>query len=223
MVIIMMTLIHALAQLFNTLLHIDHTLALAVATYGAWIYALMFLILFCETGLVITPFLPGDSLLFAAGALSATHILEWPLVALCFAAGAICGDNTNYWVGRIAGERLLANPRQKLIRREHLDQTHAYFAHHGKMSIILARFAPIIRTFAPFVAGLGRMQYAIFFTYSVIGTVLWVSICTTAGFFFGNIPVVQNNFSLVVLAIIAVSLIPMLLQWRRARKKIASP
>lgn len=217
-----MQLLAELAGMFidfmHTLLHIDQTLAIAVATYGVWVYALLFLILFCETGLVIMPFLPGDSLLFAAGALCATQVLDWPLVALCFGAGAILGDSTNYWVGRLSGARLLANPRQKLIRRDHLAATHAYFEQHGKISVILARFAPIIRTFAPFVAGLGRMRYPIFLTYSVLGTLLWVGSCTAAGFFFGTLPIVKNNFSLVVLGIIAISMLPMLAQFLRARK-----
>jgi len=202
-----------MADLFNFfidfVLHIDKHLVEIVSDYRSWTYAILFLIIFCETGLVITPFLPGDSLLFAAGAVAAMegnplNILF--LVPLCLSA-AFIGDNTNYTIGRYLGTKVYEKD-YKLIKRKYLDQTHAFYEKHGGVTLIIARFMPIIRTFAPFVAGVGTMQYRRFLMFCVIGNLLWVNIFSFAGFFFGNIPFVKNNFSLVVLAIIFISFVP---------------
>lgn len=202
-----------MADLFNFfidfILHIDEHLVEIVTDYRSWTYAILFLIIFCETGLVITPFLPGDSLLFAAGAVAAMegnplNILY--LVPLCLAA-AFIGDNTNYTIGRYLGNRVYEK-NYKLIKRKYLDQTHAFYEKHGGVTLIIARFMPIIRTFAPFVAGVGTMKYRRFLMFCIIGNLIWVNIFSFAGYFFGNIPFVKQNFSLVVLAIIFVSFVP---------------
>lgn len=190
-------------------LHIDKHLVEIVTEYRSWTYAILFLIIFCETGLVITPFLPGDSLLFAAGAVAAMagnplNILF--LVPLCLLA-AFIGDNTNYTIGRFLGNKVYEKD-YRLIRRKYLDQTHAFYEKHGGKTLIIARFMPIIRTFAPFVAGVGTMSYRRFLLFCIIGNLLWVNIFSFAGYFFGNIPFVKKNFSIVVLAIIFISFIP---------------
>ncbi len=190
-------------------LHIDKHLVEIVTEYRSWTYAILFLIIFCETGLVITPFLPGDSLLFAAGAVAAMagnplNILF--LVPLCLIA-AFIGDNTNYTIGRFLGNKVYEKD-YRLIRRKYLDQTHAFYEKHGGKTLIIARFMPIIRTFAPFVAGVGTMSYRRFLLFCIIGNLLWVNIFSFAGYFFGNIPFVKKNFSIVVLAIIFISFIP---------------
>ncbi|HEX2394693.1 MAG TPA: DedA family protein [Bacteroidales bacterium] len=191
------------------ILHIDQHLVEIVTDYRSWTYAILFLIIFCETGLVITPFLPGDSLLFAAGAVAAMdgnplNILF--LVPLCLSA-AFIGDNTNYAIGRYLGTKVY-DKNYKLIKRKYLDQTHAFYEKHGGVTLVIARFMPIIRTFAPFVAGVGTMKYRRFLMFCIIGNLLWVNIFSFAGYFFGNIPFVKENFSLVVLAIIFVSFLP---------------
>ena len=190
-------------------LHIDKHLVEIVSDYRSWTYAILFLIIFCETGLVVTPFLPGDSLLFAAGAVAAMdgnplNILY--LVPLCLVA-AFIGDNTNYSIGRFLGTRVYEKD-YKLIKRKYLDETHAFYEKHGGVTLVIARFMPIIRTFAPFVAGVGTMKYRRFLMFCIIGNLLWVNIFSFAGYFFGNIPFVKQNFSIVVLAIIFVSFIP---------------
>lgn len=205
-------------------LHLDKHLAQVIDVCGLWTYGVLFIIIFCETGLVVTPFLPGDSLLFAAGALTVGTSLNiwwlWPL--LVFAA--IAGDATNYAVGYYAGERLLRSKR-RLIRKEHLDKTHLFFEKHGKMTIVLAQFVPIVRTFAPFVAGIGKMRYVEFAMYNVTAALLWVSLFLLGGHFFGNIPIIKRNFSLMVMGIIVVSILPILFeiwkQWREGRKASA--
>jgi len=214
----------ALHQLFDIVLHLNRHLDQLVADYGAWVYGLMFLIVFCETGLVVTPFLPGDSLLFAAGALAASGRMNIGLLIGLLTLAAIVGDSVNYWIGRTTGEGLQQRyPR--LIRREHLDKTHAFFERYGGKTIIIARFVPIVRTFAPFVAGAGHMTYVRFMTYNVVGGILWVVLCSLAGYFFGNLKVVQENFSLVILGIIVVSMLPavfeFLREWRRRARERA--
>ncbi len=196
-------------QLIDFILHIDKHLLEIVTNYQTWTYLILFAIIFCETGLVVTPFLPGDSLLFATGAIAAMEgsPLDVNLVAPMLILAAVLGDNTNYWIGRLIGDKVYAR-NYKLIKREYLDKTHAFYEKYGRITLIVARFMPIIRTFAPFVAGVGHMKYLRFFSFSLIGNVLWVCLFTYAGNFFGNIPVIKQNFTLVVMAIIAISLIP---------------
>jgi membrane-associated protein len=193
-------------------LHIDTHLVEIVTNYQGWTYAILFLIIFCETGLVVTPFLPGDSLLFAAGAVAAMqgHPLSVVyLIPLTFMA-AFTGDNTNYSIGRFLGVKVYEKD-YKLIKRKYLDETHAFYEKHGGVTLIIARFMPIIRTFAPFVAGVGTMKYSRFLLFCILGNLIWVNIFILAGFFFGNIPFVKENFSIVVLGIIAVSFVPPLI------------
>ncbi len=204
---------------FDMLLHIDKHLLNLVSDYSNWTYLILFCIIFCETGLVITPFLPGDSLLFAAGAIAALGLLNiWVLIGLLILA-AFLGDSVNYSIGRFFGRRVFER-EYWLIKQKHLIRTQDFYVKHGGKTIIIARFVPIIRTFAPFVAGIGRMNYAQFLNYNLIGGVLWVTICSIAGYFFGNIPVVKNNFSMVLLAIIAISLLPMLIEFGRYKLKV---
>jgi membrane-associated protein len=209
--------VEAVRHLIDIVLHLNRHLAELVADYGVWVYGILFLIVFCETGLVFTPFLPGDSLLFAAGALAATGGLNLAAVLGLLLVAAILGDTVNYWIGHFAGEGLQKRfPR--LIRKQHLDKTHAFFEKYGGKTIIIARFVPIVRTFAPFVAGAGEMSYRRFMAYNAIGGALWVLLCTVAGFFFGNLPFVQKNFSAVILGIIVVSILPAVIEVWRARK-----
>ncbi len=202
------------------ILHIDVHLAELVAQYGIWIYAILFLILFCETGLVVTPFLPGDSLLFVAGALAAlpgNDLNVHTMVALMVVA-AILGDAVNYTIGRLFGDRLFSNPNSKIFRRSYLNKTHEFYERHGGKTIILARFVPIVRTFAPFVAGMGKMSYRHFALYNVAGGLLWVLLFTYAGYFFGNLPAVQENLKLLIVAIILLSVMPGVIEvWRHRR------
>src|SRR5215212_545928 len=195
-------------QLLDLILHLDQHLVELVNQYQSWTYGILALIIFCETGLVVTPFLPGDSLLFAAGAIASLGSLSVWWVLLLLMAAAILGDTVNYWVGHFLGRRLLNSKRFKLIRPEHLEYTHEFFEKYGGKTIIIARFVPIVRTLAPFVAGLGSMTYGRFMSYNVIGGVAWVSLCTMAGYLFGQLPFVKEHFELVVLAIIALSLVP---------------
>lgn len=212
----------AIPMAIDFILHIDQHLFALAAAYGPWIYALLFVIVFCETGLVVAPFLPGDSLLFAAGALAGAGLLHVAAVAAILFVAAVVGDSTNYWIGRTIGPRIFRNEQSRFLHRRHLDQTHAFYARHGGKTVIIARFAPIVRTFAPFVAGIGRMHYPRFLTFSVVGTILWVGSFVGAGFGFGNLPVVREHFSLVVLAIIGVSLLPAIMTALRERRRAAS-
>jgi membrane-associated protein len=208
----------ALRQIVDIFLHLDTHMKPILETYGGWTYLLLFAIIFCETGLVVTPFLPGDSLLFAAGAFAASGSLSlWVLIAVLLAA-AVLGDTVNYWVGHFLGPRLLAMKRFRPIKPKHLAHTHAFFEKYGGKTIIMARFVPIVRTLAPFVAGLGRMSYARFMSYNLVGGAAWVAICTVAGYLFGNLPFVKENFSVVVLAIIFVSLLPAIYEIWRSRR-----
>jgi len=213
----------ALRQIVDIFLHLDTHLKPILETYGGWTYLLLFVIVFCETGLVVTPFLPGDSLLFAAGAFAATGSLSlWVLFAVLIAA-AVLGDTVNYWVGHFLGPRLLAMRRFRPIKPKHLAYTHEFFEKYGGKTIIIARFVPIVRTLAPFVAGLGRMRYRRFMSFNVVGGVAWVAICLVAGDLFGNLSFVKKNFSLVVLAIIALSLVPAVWELLRARREPSPP
>ncbi|CNH36611.1 DedAprotein [Yersinia frederiksenii] len=202
------------------ILHIDVHLAELVAQYGVWVYGILFLILFCETGLVVTPFLPGDSLLFVAGALASlpSNDLNVHIMVALMVTAAILGDAINYTIGRVFGEKLFSNPDSKIFRRSYLDKTHQFYEKHGGKAIILARFVPIIRTFAPFVAGMGKMSYRHFAAYNVIGALVWVLLFTYAGYLFGNVPIVQNNLKLLIVVIIVVSILPGVFEvWRHRR------
>jgi membrane-associated protein len=210
-----------LENLIDLFLHLDRHLSGVIAQYGTWTYAILFLIIFCETGLVVTPFLPGDSLLFAAGTFAGLGDFHPGLLFLLLFSASVLGDNTNYWVGRYIGPRAFSGT-VRFLKREYLDKTRDFYARHGAQTVIVARFLPIIRTFAPFVAGVGMMPYPRFLTMSLIGSSLWVGLFVGAGYFFGNLPVVRQNFSLVVMAIIAISLLPMafevLKSWRAGRR-----
>lgn len=202
----------------DLILHLDKYLSEIVSEYGILTYAILFLVIFIETGLVAVPFLPGDSLLFAAGALSAIGVINplWLIALLSMAA--IFGDTMNYWIGRHAGNRLYSM-NMRFIKKEHLDRTHSFYEKHGNKTIILARFIPIIRTFAPFVAGIGKMDYVRFLSYNIIGGILWVALFISTGYYFGNIPIIKQNFGMVILAIIAISLMPVAIELLKNYKK----
>lgn len=204
-------------SVMDLFLHLDQHLNRIVTDYGVWTHLILFAIVFAETGLVVTPFLPGDSLLFAAGALAAIGSLDLWLLVVLLTGAAILGDTVNYWVGAWIGPRAFSG-NVKFLRKDYLDRTHAFYEKHGGKTIILARFIPIIRTFAPFVAGVGAMSYGKFITYNVVGAVLWVGLFVPAGYYFGNMPTVKENFSLVILAIIAISLMPIAVEAIRARR-----
>jgi membrane-associated protein len=209
-----MDFIKTLADLF---LHLDQHLADVIQRYGAHTYSLLFLIVFMETGLVVTPVLPGDSLLFAAGSFAGLGALSlWPLFFLLSAA-AVLGDTVNYSIGAFLGPKVFHYPKSRFFNPEHLRKTHAFYERYGGKTIIIARFVPIVRTFAPFVAGVGRMSYARFLAYNVAGGVLWCAVCVFSGYFFGNLPFVRRNFSVVILAIIAISVLPALVEYLRHR------
>jgi len=201
----------------DIVLHLDVYLDMLVNNYGAWIYAILFLVIFCETGLVVMPFLPGDSLLFIAGATAALGGMDPMLLAGLLMLAAILGDSTNYLIGRTVGEKLFSNPNSKIFRRDYLQKTHEFYDRHGGKTVTLARFLPILRTFAPFVAGVGKMPYARFFLFSILGTVLWVGGLVTLGYFFGNVPFIKKNLSLLVIGIILLSLLPMIIGVLRSR------
>jgi membrane-associated protein len=205
------------ATLFDLLLHLDRHLIWVVENYGVWIYALLFLIVFCETGLVITPFLPGDSLLFVAGTLAAAGAMDVHLVVLLLIAAAILGDTVNYWIGKAMGPRVFHEENARFFRKEYLERTHRFYERHGGKTIVIARFVPILRTFAPFVAGIGTMDYGRFLFYNVTGAVLWVASLTYAGYYFGNLPWVKANLTLVILGIVLLSISPGIFEYLRQR------
>ncbi|KTT17501.1 MULTISPECIES: DedA family protein [Pseudomonas] len=201
----------------DLILHLDAYLDLLVTNYGPWIYAILFAVIFCETGLVVMPFLPGDSLLFIAGAVAAGGGMDPVLLAGLLMIAAILGDSTNYVIGRTAGERLFNNPNSKIFRRDYLQRTHDFYERHGGKTVTMARFLPILRTFAPFVAGIARMHYPRFLGFSIAGTLLWVGGLVTLGYFFGNVPFIKQHLSLMVVGIILLSLVPMILGLLRTR------
>ncbi|WP_028695489.1 DedA family protein [Pseudomonas cremoricolorata] len=201
----------------DLILHLDYYLDVLVANYGTWIYAILFAVIFCETGLVVMPFLPGDSLLFIAGAVAAGGGMDPVLLGGLLIIAAIMGDSTNYVIGRTAGERLFRNPTSKIFRRDYLQKTNDFYARHGGKTVTLARFLPILRTFAPFVAGIARMHYSRFLGFSVAGSLLWVGSLVTLGYFFGNVPFIKQHLSLMVVVIILLSLVPMILGLLRGR------
>jgi membrane-associated protein len=205
-----------IAQLIDFILHVDRHLLTFLHDYGVWVYALLFAIIFAETGFVVTPFLPGDSLLFAAGALAAGGGLDVQVLVGLLITASIGGDNTNYWIGYHLGPRVFRSNQARFLNHEYLDRTRGFYERHGGKTVFLARFLPILRTFAPFVAGVGRMPYARFLGFSVAGSISWVSLFVLAGYYFGNIPVVRQNIMLVMLGIIIVSILPGLIVWLRA-------
>lgn len=206
-----------LKEFVDLFLHLDTHLYAAIQHYGGWIYLILFLIIFCETGLVITPILPGDSLLFAAGTFAASGALEaWWLVILLSIA-AVAGDAVNYAIGHFMGPKVFSQQDGRFLKKEYLDRTHQFYEKYGGKTIIIARFVPIVRTFAPFVAGVGSMTYWRFASYNVIGGIVWVVICVFAGYVFGNLPVVKENFTLVILAVIFLSILPGLIEFLRQR------
>ncbi len=205
--------------MLDLLLHSDKKLLELVATYGIWIYAILFTIVFAETGFVVTPFLPGDSLLFAAGALCATGALSTPVTAGLLFAAAFLGNSVNFSVGRFIGPRVFAGQSNRLLNREYLDRGHAFFEQYGGKAVIMGRFVPIVRTFVPFVAGAARMTPTAFVLYNVVGAAAWVGLCIGAGVLFGNVPIIKNNFSLVTIGIVFVSVLPMLVELMSARRR----
>jgi membrane-associated protein len=202
---------------WDLLVHLDQHLAVLLQQYGTWVYLILFLIVFCETGLVVTPFLPGDSLLFVSGTLWATSGMEVELLAVTLVCAALCGDNVNYWVGRYIGPRVFRWEHSRWFNRHALDRTHEFYERHGGKTLIIARFVPLVRTFAPFVAGVGSMSYARFLAYSVAAALLWVLSLVYAGYFFGNVPWVRSNLTIVIFGIIALSLAPIAVGYVRHR------
>ena len=205
-------------QLFGIFVHLDKYLELIIRDYGLWTYLILFLIVFCETGLVVTPFLPGDSLLFAAGALAATTSLEVGWLLGLLSVAAIAGDTANYWIGNLVGPRVFSGKESRFLNREHLERTHRFYEKHGGKTIIIARFMPIIRTFAPFVAGIGSMNYTRFILYNVAGGLAWIVLFVVGGYLFGNIPMVKRNFTLVIMVIIVISVMPGIVEFVRHRR-----
>ena len=210
----------ALKEILGFFLHVDKHLLEVVQQYGSWTYAILFAIVFLETGLVVTPFLPGDSLLFAAGALAGAGALDVRIIIVLLIIAAITGDSLNYAIGRHVGPRVFREG-SRFFRQEYLDRTHEFYERHGGKTIVLARFVPIVRTFAPFVAGVGRMNYARFFAYNVGGGVLWVCLFGLLGYFFGNTPIIKENFGLAIIGVILISLLPIVFEYWRARRSSA--
>lgn len=208
-----------MTHLTDFILHVDRHLAELTAQYGGWVYAILFAIVFCETGLVVTPFLPGDSLLFAAGAIAAVGELDVRLMTALLIAAAILGDTVNYHAGKFLGPRVLRGEGSRWLNQRHLARTQAFFERYGSQTIILARFVPIVRTFAPFVAGVGSMRYPRFLAYNVVGGMIWVLLFVAAGYWLGNVPLVKRHFSLVIMAIIVVSVFPVFVEVARARSR----
>jgi len=211
----------ALAPLWEFALHLDQHLAAFLAQHGAWVYALLFAIVFCETGLVVTPFLPGDSLLFVVGALAATGGIDLAAAAATLVGAALCGDNVNYWVGRFIGPKVFRWENSAFFNRKALERTHGYYERFGGRTVIIARFVPLVRTFAPFVAGVGTMPYLRFLAFSVAGALLWVISLVTAGYYFGNVPLVKDNLTIVIFAIVALSVAPIAIEFVRLRLRAA--
>ena len=206
--------------LIDLFLHLDKHLSAVISQYGMWTYGLLFVVIFVETGFVVTPFLPGDSLLFAAGTFAALGSLSIWLIFVLLAIAAVLGDTVNYWICHFLGDRAY---QIKWIKKEYLDRTHGFFEKYGNKTIFLARFVPIVRTFAPFVAGVGRMSYKDFFSYNVFGGITWVALFTFAGYFFGNIPFIRDHFSLVVIAIVLISIVPMVVEAVKAKRSSKLP
>ena len=211
-----------IGTLIEFVLHLDQHLNVIIQTYGVWTHLLLFLVIFCETGLVVTPILPGDSLLFAAGTFAALGSLNVGWLFVLLSVAAVAGDTVNYWIGHFVGPKVFHKENTRFLNKEYLDRTHRFYEKHGGKTIVIARFIPIIRTFAPFVAGIGRMTYWHFISYNVIGGLAWIAIFTFGGYFFGNIPFVKRNFTLVILAIIFISLVPVMFEFLSHRLRSRS-
>jgi membrane-associated protein len=211
--------VELIRQLLDILLHLDRHLDTIIQQYGVWTYLILFLIIFCETGLVVTPILPGDSLLFAVGTFAARNALDLGLLLVLLSVAAVAGDTVNYAIGYRVGPQIFRKEGVRFLNREYLDRTHRFYERHGAKTIVIARFVPIIRTFAPFVAGVGRMSYARFVTYNVAGGVGWIAALVLGGYLFGNIPVVRQNFTLVIFAIIVLSILPGVIEFLRQRSR----
>ena len=205
-------------KFFDILLHLDKYINVVIQDYGQWTYLILFLIVFCETGLVVTPFLPGDSLLFVAGAFAALGSLNLVWVLVLLSVAAILGDTINYWVGNYIGPKVFQMQNSRIFKKEYLDRTHQFYEKYGPITIVIGRFVPIIRTFAPFLAGVGSMTYGKFLTYNVVGGIFWIFSFTLGGYFFGNLPFVKKNFTLVIFAIIIISVLPTVIEYFRQRK-----
>lgn len=208
-----------ISHIFELIIHLDVHISEIVNHFGALAYLILFGIIFCETGLFMAPFLPGDSLIFVVGALSAAGTMNLWILTVTLVAAAIIGDTVNYHIGKYLGPKIFQKQNVKLLNKKHLERAHRFYERHGGKTVIIARFIPVIRTFAPFVAGMGSMSYGRFILYNIVGGVLWVSVCIFSGFLFGNIPVVKDNFTLVVLAIIFISLLPVFISWLLNNKK----
>lgn len=209
----------AISSFFGLLTHLDQHLLSLLQNYGGWIYLILFLIIFCETGLVVTPFLPGDSLLFVTGTLAATGALNVQGVALLLMAASFSGDNSNYWIGRYLGPKVLRKEQSRFFNRSYLEKTQRFYEKHGGKTILVARFIPIIRTFAPFIAGIGRMRYLSFVLYSLGGSVFWISFFVFGGFYFGNVPLVKQNLTAFIVLIIIASILPGVVEYLRNRAR----
>jgi membrane-associated protein len=211
--------IHWCMQFVDLILHLDKHLNYIIENYGLWCYVIFFLIIFCETGLVVTPFLPGDSFLFALGALAASGSLKLVPIFILLSIAAVLGDSANYAVGKYFGDIILRHQGKWFLKKEHIDRTHSFYERYGAKTIVLARFVPIVRTFAPFIAGVGKMTYGKFFSYNVIGGLAWVTLFIFGGYFFGNLPYVKRNFTMVILAIIILSVIPIVIEFIREKRR----
>lgn len=210
-----------LKDFIEIFLHLDKHLSMVIQAYGGWTYVILLLIIFCETGLVVTPILPGDSLLFAIGTFAALGSLKLEYLLVGLTIAAILGDSVNYAIGHYMGPKVFSKKDSRIFRKEYLDKTHRFYEKYGAKTIILARFVPIVRTFAPFVAGIGAMSYGKFLTYNVVGGTLWICLFVLGGYFFGALPIVKQNFTLVILAIIALSIMPGVIEFIRARRQSA--
>ncbi len=206
-------------QFIDIFIHLDKYLTTIIQNYGTWTYLILFAIIFCETGLVVLPFLPGDSLIFAAGALAALGALDikWLIILMCLAA--VAGDTVNYWIGYWVGPKIFQKENVKLLNKKHLMEAHAFYEKYGGITIILARFMPFVRTFAPFVAGIGTMSYWRFMSYNVVGGILWINIFGWLGYYFGNMPYIKKNFSLVILAIVIISVMPAVIEYFKRKRQ----
>lgn len=208
-----------LATAFDYFLHLDRHLGVVIQEYGVWTYAILFLVIYCETGLVVAPFLPGDSLLFASGAFAATGSLELAILMLVLICASVLGDSTNYTIGYNFGHRFLANRDSRVFKRKYIEKTQQYYDKYGAKTMVIARFVPIVRTFAPFMAGVGKMKPRVFALFIVIGATLWVSVCVLSGYFFGNLPFVRDNFGLVIIVIILISVMPAIIEIIRHKRR----
>ena len=208
-----------LLKFIDIFLHLDEHLGLVIQSYGNWTYLILFLIIFCETGLVVTPILPGDSLLFAIGTFAASGYLDINKILALLSAAAVLGDTVNYWMGSLIGTKVFHYENSRIFRKEYLDKTHHFYEKYGGKTIIIARFVPIVRTFAPFVAGVGAMTYLKFLAYNIAGGILWIFSITLAGYYFGNIPIVKNNFTIVIIAIVFISVLPGVIEYIRNKRQ----